>query len=169
MNELATIAGLLSLRRRRERSALEAVTAQTQRLRAAEHAVAVAAEMLQQHDLLADERERALLAPLISQPVPQPRIARMRGALDALAVDRTRLEAAQNAAKAARQKQVAALDVARALFSARRRATTKLDGLYARAAARRALREEAVAEGEQEPRGARLGVPSDTAPGARKI
>jgi len=154
MSELATIASLLALRRRREQRALEAVTAQMLRVRAAEESASAAAAALRQHDLLTDERERALLAPLIGRPVPQPQIARMRRAFDVLAVDRTRLEANRKAAEAAQRDAAAVLAKARVEFAERQRATCKFDGLHARAARRHLLREEAVAESEQEPAGA---------------
>ena len=163
MSELATIASLLALRRRRERRALEVVSAQMQRVRAAERAAAAATQALRQHDVLTDEREHALLAPLIGRPVPQPQIARMRRALEVLAVDRTRLEAEQKTADAAQRNEAEALAEARAQFAARRRATSKLGEVHARAAKRHVLREEAVVEGEQEPAGAPAG-----APGARR-
>jgi len=164
MSELATIASLLALRRRRERRALEAVSAQMQRARAAEQAVAAAKEALQQHDVATDEREHALLAPLIGRPVPQPQIARMRRTLEVLAFDRGRLDAEQKTANAAQRSEAEALTEARAEFAARRRAASKLDGLHARAAKRHVLRQEAVAESEQES----VGIPAGSPSGARK-
>jgi hypothetical protein len=146
VRELPTIVRLLHLRRRREQRALEAVAAKMQGVPPAERAAEAAATALRQHDELTDEREQALLAPLVGRAVPRSSIVRMRGALDVLAVDRTRLEAERSAAEAALHRQREALDVARAAFFARRRAAMKVDQLFAREAARRALLDEAAAE-----------------------
>lgn len=151
MRELGTIGRLLHLRRRREQRALEAVAAEMQRLTAAERAVEAAATTLRQHDALADERELMLFAPLVGHAVPHSDIMRLRGALDVLAIDRARLDAERRDAEAALHGQREALEAARAAFLGRRRAAMKIDGLFAREAARRALRNEAAAEGGDGP------------------
>lgn len=151
MSELGTIARLLHLRRRREQRALEAVAAETQRVPAAERAVEAAAAALREHDALVDERELVLLAPLVGRSVRHSDIMRLRGALDVLAIGRARLDAGRRNAEAALHRQREVLEAARAVFLAQRRAAMKIGGLFARAAARRALRDEAAAEGGDGP------------------
>lgn len=146
MKQSPTIARLLHLRRRREHRALEAATAEMQGLACAERAAEAAAAMLRQHDTLTDAREQELLAPLVGRAVPRSTIVRMRGELDALTLERVRLEAAASNAEAARHRQCEALEVARAAFFHQRRAAMKIDGLFAREAARHALRNELMAE-----------------------
>jgi hypothetical protein len=148
---LPAIARLLHLRRRREHRALEAATAEMQGLSRAERAVEAAAAALRQHDELTESREQALLAPLVGLAVPRSSIVRMRGALDVLAVERVSLEAEASNAEAALHRQREALEVARAAFFRQRRAAIKIDRLFAREAARHALRDEVMAEDGEYP------------------
>jgi hypothetical protein len=148
MRELGTIGRLLHLRRRREQRALEAVAAEMQRLPPAARAVEVAVTALRQHDALVDERELMLLAPLVGRAVPHSAIMRLRGALDVLAIDRARIDAERRDAEAALHRQREVFEAARAAFLGRRRATMKIDGLFAREATRRALRDEAAEGGD---------------------
>jgi hypothetical protein len=163
VKNLPTIARLMHLRRRREQRALEAVATEMRGLLAAEHSAAAAATALRQQDALADERERALVAPLVGRAVSWSSILRTRGVLDAMALDHARLEAERGAAEAALDRQHDALEVARAAFFGRRRAAMKIDRLFAREAARCALRDEAVAEDAEDRGAARDGSRSDRA------
>jgi hypothetical protein len=147
---------LAELRRRREQRALDLVVAQNERCRHAEAGAEAAAGAVSRQTAAARARERSLLEPLVGCAVSRVAITRVQTEIARLALETTRLRAAAASAQASLLDQRKAYAVAQENFRLRQRAATKLALVLQQEAARRSLRQTALAELEDEDRSAAM-------------
>lgn len=145
-----TLQGLVTLRRRREQRALEALGVQTVLLRRAQQQAADAARAVQDHVRDIQARERALIGALAGRPVSTGAILRIQLELDAAALETGRRQAAEAQARADLRSRLGARAASLADFRLRQRARTKIDLLSKEERARQTLRGVALGEAEAE-------------------
>ena len=150
LNELA------ELRRRRERRALDLLIAQNERCRNAERSAESAAAAASRQAAAARERERNLLDPLVGHAVERSAITCVQSEIEGLALETARLRADAASAQASLLDQRKACAAAQENFRLRQKAAVKLTLLLQQEAARRSLRQTALAEVEDEDRGASI-------------
>ena len=152
MTNAASLARLVGLRRRREQSALNALTQREGECRRAEQQVEAARNAIAVHLVQARMHEHAKRQALFGRAVSAGEIGRLQGDLDAMAAETMRLRTVEEEARAALHDAELARDAARERYRLSQRAVIKLDGL-AKQEQRKAERlETAYAEADLEER-----------------
>jgi hypothetical protein len=157
VNGHASLRRLLTLRRRAEARALDAVTMAEQACRRAEQDVEAAAVAITQQGAHARARELAMIDALLGRPVPSNVLATVQAGLDTLGRTAGELRERQASMRAGLAERTEALGRARDDYRLRQRATSKLDLTVQRQASEIARREAALAEALEEDLAGRLG------------
>lgn len=144
------------LRRRREQRALDLVVAQNDRCRQAENRAEAAAGAASRQAAAARARERSLLAPLLGHAVSRAEITRVQTEIAKLALETARLRAAAASSQAVLLDQRKAYAEAQRNFRLRQHAAAKLALVLQQETARRAFRQTALSELEDEDRSAAM-------------
>ena len=147
---------LVELRRRREQRALDLVIAQNERCRNAERSVESTEAAASRHAVAARERERSLLGPLLGHAVQQNAVTRVQSEIDRLALETERLWADAASAQASLLDERKAYAEAQKNFRLRQKAALKLTLVLQQEANHRSFRQTALAEVEDEDRGAAI-------------
>ena len=145
---------LAALRRHREQRALELVISQNERCRQAESKAEAAAGEVSRQVAMARARERSLIEPLIGQAVSRAAITRVQTEIAKLALETARLRAAAASSQASLLDQRKAHVEAQHDFRLRQQAAAKLALVLQQEAARKAPRQTALIELEDEDRSA---------------
>jgi hypothetical protein len=144
---------LAARRRNAEQRALELAIAQNERCRLAEQEADASANAVVRQVSEARLRERSLLDPLIGRAVSPAAIIRAQAEVARAALETARLRSVAASAQAALSDQRKERAAAREHFRARRKAAMKLDLLLKQETARRALRQVALSERDDEDSG----------------
>jgi hypothetical protein len=155
LNQLAV------LRRHREQRALDRVIAENERCRQAESKAEAAAGAASRQVTAARARERSLIEPLIGHAVSRAAITRVQTEIAKLALETARLRAAAASSQASLLDQRKAYAEAQHNFRLRQQATAKLTLVLQQEMARRAPRQTALTELEDEDRSAARAVRLD--------
>jgi len=152
---------LAMLRRHREQRALDLVIAQNERCRQAESEAEAAAGAASRQAAAARAHERSLLEPLIGHAVSRAAITRVQTEIARLALETARLRAAAASTQASLLDQRKAYAAAQRNFRLRQHAAAKLDLVLQQETARRALRQTALTELDDEDRSAAMAARLD--------
>jgi hypothetical protein len=152
MTNAAAFGRLVGMRRRREKSALNALTQCEGECRRAEQQVEVARNAIAVHLVQARMHEQAKRQALFGRAVSAGEIARLQGDLDAMAAETMRLRKVEEEARAALHDTELARDAARERYRLCQRAVIKLDGLAEQERRKAERLETAYAEADLEER-----------------
>lgn len=153
MTAHAALDRLAALRRKAEQRALELLEAQNERCRLMERKAAESAAAVSAQAAEARAREHGLVGTLIGRAVSPRAILRVQAEVTRAALETTRLREDAARAQAALQDQREAQAAAQRHYRGCRQEAMKLDLLLQQQAARRALRQRALGECDDEDRG----------------